>query len=139
MNLSNMNNKNFNALDKLDKLDPATLFYMNVYKILMKHAGANEKRPLNYETYSFVSAHIEEDPCREWRFQGYLGFGGKYISSRNVVTCYPEDLNVKTAKIIKTTNKKLKELYDEFITIKELAGDIQKIELKKVADELKLV
>lgn len=126
-----------NALVYLDKLDPATLFYMNVYKILMEYAGAYNGNN-DFETYSFVSAHIQEDPCIEWRFQGKLGFGGKYRSRRNTVDCYPEDYNGTTRLIIKVTNKKLKELLDEFLAIKELADDIQKIELKKVADRLKL-
>ncbi len=43
----------------------------------------------------------------EWRFQGKLGFGGKYYSGRNVVDCYTEDRDDKTTKIIEELNEKL--------------------------------
>jgi hypothetical protein len=51
----------------------------------------------------------------EWRFQGLLGFGGKFWNEYSYgekrpkwrVSCYTEDENPKTDKIIKETNEKL--------------------------------
>jgi len=58
------------------------------------------KAPEN-ERYSFIHAHcVDRDGCKEWRFQGQLGFGGKYWSDTNEVTYYPED---ETANIKLTT------------------------------------
>ncbi|MFA5152820.1 MAG: hypothetical protein WC554_09695 [Clostridia bacterium] len=69
---------------------------------------------------AFIHTQTTEE-CREWRFMGALGFGGKfwneysYINNKYEwrVSCYLEDENPKREKIIKETNKKLKELADE--------------------------
>lgn len=46
----------------------------------------------------------------EWRFQGKLGFGGKYRTRRNEVDCYQEDITYERLEIINTINSKLKEV-----------------------------
>lgn len=50
--------------------------------------------------------------CNEWRFSGHLGFGGKYWSQRNDVTCYQEDMTEERRILIDKTNEKLKEFLD---------------------------
>jgi len=127
-----------NAINKLDLTKPAVLFYLNVYKILIENAGAYNDPENNFEYFSFVKAHDKEEPCNEYRFGGKLGFGGKYWGRRNEVDCYSEDSCKKTEKIKSVTNKKLRKLYDTFIEIKNLADDLQKIELEKIAKNMKL-
>ena len=72
---------------------------------------------------SFISTQSRED-CHEWRFQGLLGFGGKFwnddyqnetetIVPAWWVNCYPEDETPKRLKIIKETNEKLQILANE--------------------------
>ena len=58
-----------------------------VYDILVRHAGAPED-----DRDAFVY-HLT-DGCTEWRFQGALGFGGKFYVERCGwrVGAYPEDI-----------------------------------------------
>lgn len=77
-----------------------------IYSLLVEIGGASERM-----RGSFIYHHCEnEDGCGEWRFQGKLGFGGKYYSGRNVVDCYTEDRDDKTTKIIEELNEKLSNL-----------------------------
>jgi len=39
----------------------------------------------------FIVEFTSKEPCTEWRFQGSLGFGGKFRYPRMSVDCYPED------------------------------------------------
>lgn len=58
-----------------------------IYNLLITIGKAQEN-----ERYDFIHAHcVDKDGCKEWRFQGIFGFGGKYWSDRNEVTYYPED------------------------------------------------
>jgi hypothetical protein len=64
---------------------------------------------------AFIHSHSKDEFQMEWRFQGKLGFGGKFWNEWSYleekpkwrVSCYTEDENVKTDKIIKDTNEKL--------------------------------
>jgi hypothetical protein len=58
-----------------------------VYDILVNMGGAAEML-----RSSFIYHHSEEAeyPCREWRFMGKLGYGGKYRAERSTVDCYME-------------------------------------------------
>lgn len=56
-----------------------------VYDVLVAGVGAPER-----EREQFVRLHSTED-ISEWRFCGYLGFGGKFWSSTMTVTFYNED------------------------------------------------
>jgi hypothetical protein len=54
-------------------------------------------------------------PPTEYRFQGALGFGGKFRLrpsglEPHRVDCYPEDMNPTRRSIIEVTNKALSEL-----------------------------
>lgn len=48
----------------------------------------------------------------EWRFQGNLGFGGKYWANGKV-SCYPEDEDAVKITIISIANQKLFELLQD--------------------------
>jgi hypothetical protein len=63
---------------------------------------------------SFVYTHTKQE-CNEWRFQGKLGFGGKfwnewsYIEERYRwrVSCYTEDKTERNLEIIHRVNIEL--------------------------------
>lgn len=77
-----------------------------VYDLLVRIGGANEN-----ERASFVYHHCQsKEGCTEWRFQGKLGYGGKYRSERNTVDCYTEDYTPENEKIINELNEALSKL-----------------------------
>ncbi len=92
-----------------------------IWDVLVAHAGANGD---NWERDSFVQ-HQTTTFEREWRFQGVLGFGGKFrrqrtwigpeLRERWYVDCYPEDLNDVRTAAIEATNTALAELQKERI------------------------
>lgn len=79
-----------------------------IYDVLIEHAGAWEA-----DRASFMRNWPE---CREFRFQGDLGFGGKIWYSHDrrgayaYVACYSEDLNDDRQRIIDDVNKRLAEI-----------------------------
>jgi len=82
-------------------------FYHKVYDILEQLGGATGDGYRESFIYNFTQDKYKSD---EWRFQGKLGFGGKYRGERNVVDCYPEDETPARLKLIKKMNVALKEL-----------------------------
>ena len=79
----------------------------SIYDLLVSIGGANE-----HYRYSFIWKHVinTEFPCKEWRFCGHLGFGGKYRSEKNKVDCYSEDETPERLAIIEQLNEALKQL-----------------------------
>jgi hypothetical protein len=80
-------------------------YYRWVYNILITVCGA----PTD-DTENFVRSHYRPDyapTMSEWRFQGKLGFGGKYWSESNSVSCYKEDESVEILSIIEEVNQRL--------------------------------
>lgn len=105
-------------------------FFRGVYHILVKEAGASTHRSLiveddkvkfvDLEEENFIHHHVVEykDRCKEWRFQGNLGFGGKYRSNSNKVDYYSEDESPEREQIMMTTNQLLLEWkrdFDKFV------------------------
>lgn len=80
-------------------------YFNYIYSILVVFAGAHES-----ERSSFVDYHLKGYDWKEWRFQGNLGFGGKYYERENRVSCYREDEDEKRKEIIREVNKRLQEL-----------------------------
>lgn len=79
-----------------------------VYDLLVELCGAvpDWREP-------FVKYHTaNRSDSTEWRFAGFLGFGGKFWSNdgRWWVTCYSEDENEARRLIIDATNQRLAEL-----------------------------
>lgn len=76
-----------------------------IYDMLMEECGATE-----YWREDFVSSEVEG--CREFRFQGDLGFGGKFRNNGNgvYVDCYREDVTPETKIMIKSANARLREM-----------------------------
>jgi hypothetical protein len=79
-----------------------------VYDLLVKLGGA----PDSYRNH-FVQHYTGEDPSREWRFQGHLGFGGKFYLSHEKfrVGCYREDDTDDRIALIAEMNEKLEWLF----------------------------
>ena len=86
-------------VEKLIPLENA----QKIYDLLVCIGGASESM-----RESFIYHHCEsEDGCGEWRFQGKLGFGGKYYSRMNKVDSYTEDRTQEVENIINELNDKL--------------------------------
>jgi len=77
-----------------------------VYDLLVSIGGAYEPDRESFIYHHCESKHI----CEEWRFQGKLGFGGKYRSESNMVDCYHEDINDETNKVINELNAELSKI-----------------------------
>ncbi|WP_432263302.1 hypothetical protein [Cupriavidus sp. TMH.W2] len=56
---------------------------------------------------AFIRGLTRENPVREWRFAGALGFGGKLRFPRLTVDCYPEDLTPERQAMIDRANVQL--------------------------------
>lgn len=94
------------------KLQPT--FAAEVYDILVTWAGAYDNKD-SWERNNFIYDHTKTKyDVTEWRFCGKLGFGGKYWSDENCVTCYSEDETKERLEIIKITNEKLAELAKKY-------------------------
>ena len=77
-----------------------------VYDLLVSVGGACES-----DRDNFVYHHAEyKHECREWRFVGKLGFGGKYWSDDNEVNCYIEDETPERIKLINELNDALSKI-----------------------------
>jgi len=80
-----------------------------VYDILVEIGASETMRK------AFVWTHTKDENQLEWRFQGKLGFGGKFWNEWSYleekpkwrVSCYSEDETSKREKIIEETNTKL--------------------------------
>lgn len=73
----------------------------------------------NANDFGFVQNHMAKDyPAQEWRFQGSLGFGGKFRSTPTLhcrVDCYPEDETPARRETITKANAALEALRSRFI------------------------
>lgn len=80
-----------------------------VYDVLVKHCGARDGE---YDRADFMHAHRDgaEYPCREYRFIGSLGFGGKFWSDYMTVSCYREDETTERLAAIESANIALAEM-----------------------------
>jgi hypothetical protein len=90
-----------------------------ILKILIEECGHKVFDPRDGE--AFVRGITKSDErgmlvCREWRFMGALGFGGKFRNNGNndntpYVDCYSEDKTPDRLEMIKRANARLKELF----------------------------
>ena len=98
-----------------------------VYIVLANECGARdrfetiEKGPYagsthNFDRAEFVHEFTKDDPTREWRFSGKLGFGGKFwhANDRFYVSCYAEDETPAIREMIENANNELAILYKEY-------------------------
>ena len=83
-------------------------FAEKVYDILVEYGGAD---PRESEKQHFIYLNCDyEYGCDQYRFQGYFGFGGKYLPGSNCITMYRENETPELLQIMKTINKKLLEI-----------------------------
>lgn len=81
-------------------------FANTVYDVLVSLAGASEE-----DRSDFIYIHCESEyGCLEYRFCGKFGFGGKYKSSWNGISYYPEDETPERKKLQKTINSILEQI-----------------------------
>lgn len=78
-----------------------------IYDILVEHCGASNSA---FSRDLFVSTQTCST-CVEYRFQGAIGFGGKFWvnDERLYVSCYPEEETPKVLKMIEAANTALAE------------------------------
>jgi hypothetical protein len=74
-----------------------------VYAILVETCGAKENDPMG-----FVAHFTSREPATEWRFQGSLGFGGKFRYPGMTVDCYSEDETPERLEAIQAANERLR-------------------------------
>lgn len=75
-----------------------------IYQILVEECGANTD---DIAVRSFVYEFTKENPTSEYRFQGKLGFGGKFRYPRMTVDCYSEDETPAIRAMIEKANARL--------------------------------
>src|ERR1700743_1201522 len=90
-----------------EKMTPARELFEQEWPVLVAHAGC---RDVPDDREGFVQALTTD--CREWRFIGALGFGGKFwrFDGRYAVNCYPEDRTPARDAMIAKCNELLKVL-----------------------------
>ncbi len=84
-----------------------------VLKILVEECGHKVFDPRDSD--AFVHG-IRNETCREWRFIGALGFGGKFRNNGNhdntpYVDCYSEHETPARLEMIERANARLKDLF----------------------------
>jgi hypothetical protein len=80
-----------------------------IYDILVRECGAAEGREWSYPGRAhFVHEFTRERPTDEYRFQGALGFGGKFYPQDMRVSCYREDETPKRAEMVRKANEALR-------------------------------
>lgn len=82
--------------------------FSTIYDVLVTHAGANPK-----SKDEFIEGCLQTKfPMTEWRFQGNLGFGGKFYrnSSGHRVGYYLEDKTPDREAIVEKVNKLLESI-----------------------------
>lgn len=82
-----------------------------VYDILVQYCGASSDE---HDQYSFM--YHQTTGCREYRFMGNLGFGGRFwnLLREWSVNCYTEDVNPERQVMIDEANKALKGLRESY-------------------------
>lgn len=79
----------------------------SIYSVLVANAGVRDSES---ERAMFVD--LECRGCTEYRFQGLLGFGGKFWNDNHrwYVNCYPEDETPERLAMIAKVNEELAKL-----------------------------
>jgi hypothetical protein len=101
-----------------------------IYDILIEVCGASadEDSRLSFVTHHTDSFHREG----EWRFQGTLGFGGKFWRQRDrwYVNCYGEDETPERLETIKQANRRLQMLYDGVVGREIICPECGRVRVK---------
>jgi len=88
-------------------------FFRDVYDVLVTEGRADPDR-----IDCFVESHCRRPDlawvCKEWRFCGHFGLGGKYWRRRNMVDYYADPADKELDELAMKINSILKELHDEY-------------------------
>lgn len=77
-----------------------------IYDVLVEEVGARED-----DRETFVHMQTRDEGCREYRFMGSLGFGGKFWDSGDWwVGCYRENETPERLAAIERANARLSAL-----------------------------
>lgn len=87
-------------------------FYRKIYDLLADNGQVKFDPDWYYAEKEHFASYFIEEGGREWRFQGDLGFGGKFRAdgNRHYVYCYPEDETPKRKKLILNLNEAISKL-----------------------------
>lgn len=103
-----------------------------IYAILVDICGAHADDP-----DGFVAAFTSKAPPTEWRFQGALGFGGKFRYPGLTVDCYPEGETAARMGAILVANERLAVLKEpDLLSVRHKAGEFAAQNAKVLASEL---
>lgn len=96
---------NMRAKPHVDEAKIANLFY----DIIVEECGASDRDRDDFVDYMTDDTGFP----KEFRFQGHLGFGGKFYKTPNrcYVSCYPEDQTPERQIMIARANRKIIELF----------------------------
>ena len=86
----------------------SSAWFGSVFDMLNTIGGAHESM-----RQDFIYHHTSAQPCDEYRFQGKLGFGGKYWRKENRVSCYREDETPERLRLIIELDAALSKLSNE--------------------------
>ncbi len=88
-----------------------------IYDVLVETCGVRDHEG-HWMRQNFVFLQTSDDPPTEYRFQGALGFGGKFwrLGHRDKwdVNYYSEDQTPECDKMVEEANKKLAVLREEW-------------------------
>jgi hypothetical protein len=94
-----------------------------VYAVLKDECGAQGGSMEDGFVYEFtISESNQYGPTTEWRFQGSLGFGGKFRYPKMSVDCYREDETPARLAAIERANDRLALLKASFNTAPAMAA-----------------
>jgi hypothetical protein len=84
-----------------------------IWRILVEECGNRDDLR---DKHSFMHYLATENSNHEWRFQGLLGFGGKFHNNcgRWWISCYPEDRTDKRDEMIRKANEEVKVLQEKY-------------------------
>ncbi len=85
-----------------------------VWQVLVEECEASKDAMDELSFVSTFSTDTSYSPGSEWRFQGCLGFGGKFRYPSLSVDCYPEDVTPERLEVIRATNGRLAALKATF-------------------------
>jgi hypothetical protein len=97
-----------------------------IYDLLVEEAGAHAAAG-GLTRHAFTYHQSKAGGCREYRFGGKLGFGGKFWNEHYRdppwrVGCYAEDETPETLGVIERTNARLAAIYQEYKKAMEVSG-----------------
>ena len=85
-----------------------------IWRVLVEECGCRDDTNNRHSFMHYLAT--EHWAGHEWRFQGALGFGGKFHNNRGRwwVSCYPENRTPERDAMIRKANERINELKAEY-------------------------